>query len=130
MFVAFLKFVMRWTQRLILLAALIALGGVLFIIGREHQVFLDNKTLGNYKALEQVNVSINGGDVAELMPRDRDVRQAVGPKFAVKAEVFDYDGNIVSVIEREVKVCLSKDVMINLPVFVSSDKGFLLPAPR
>ena len=130
MFVAFLKFVMRWTQRLILLAALIALGGVLFIIGREHQVFLDNKTLGNYKALEQVNVSINGGDVAELMPRDRDVRQAVGPKFAVKAEVFDYDGNIVSVIEREVKICLSKDVMINLPVFVSSDKGFLLPAPR
>ena len=132
MFVAFLKFLMRWTQRLILLAALIALGGWLFYIGREHQIFLDNKTLNGYKALEQVNVSINGGEESELMTRERSVQKVVGPKFSLKAQVFDEDGNIIRTLEREVKLCpLSKDVMINLPVFVSSsDEGFIVPAPR
>ena len=72
MFVAFLKFLMRWFQRLVVLAALIALGIWLFYIGREHQIFLDNKTLGDFKALEQVNVSINGGEVSELMTRERE----------------------------------------------------------
>ncbi|MBQ6772695.1 MAG: hypothetical protein IJP48_01405 [Synergistaceae bacterium] len=131
MFVAFLKFLMRWTQRLILLAALIALGGWLFYIGREHQIFLDNRTLNGYKALEQVNVSINNGEVSELMTRERGVQKVVGPKFTLKAQVFDEDGNIIQTLEREVKLCiLSKDIMINLPVFVSSDRGFIVPAPR
>ena len=132
MFVAFLKFLMRWTQRLILLAALIALGGWLFYIGREHQIFLDNRTLNGYKALEQVNVSINNGEESELMTRERSVQKVVGPKFRLKAQVFDEDGNIIQTLEREVKLCpLSKDVMINLPVFVSSsDEGFIVPAPR
>ena len=116
MFIAFLKFIMRWTQRIILLAALIALGFGLFYIGREHQIFLDNKTLGEYKALEQVNVSINGGEVAELLPRDRDLRKVVGPKFILKAEIFDENGEITQNIEREIKICFfSKDIMINLP---------------
>ena len=131
MFVAFLKFLMRWTQRLILLAALIALGGWLFYIGREHQIFLDNRTLNGYKALEQVNVSINNGEVSELMTRERGVQKVAGPKFTLKAQVFDEDGNIIQTLEREVKLCiLSKDIMINLPVFVSSDRGFIVPAPR
>lgn len=131
MFIAFLKFVMRWTQRLILLAALIALGGWLFYIGREHQIFLDNRTLNGYKALEQVNVSVNNGEVSELMTRERTVNKVVGPKFTLKAQVFDEDGNIIQTLEREVKLCpMSKDIMINLPVFVSSDRGFIVPAPR
>ena len=132
MFVAFLKFLMRWTQRLILLAALIALGGWLFYIGREHQIFLDNRTLNGYKALEQVNVSINNGEESELMTRERGVQKVVGPKFRLKAQVFDEDGNITQTLEREVKLCpLSKDIMINLPVFVSSsDESFIVPAPR
>ena len=61
---AFFRFLMRWLQRIILLAALCGLGVWLFYIGREHQIFLDNKTLGEYKALEQVNVSISRADGA------------------------------------------------------------------
>ena len=131
MFIAFLKFIMRWTQRIILLAALIALGFGLFYIGREHQIFLDNKTLGEYKALEQVNVSINGGEVAELLPRDRDLRKVVGPKFILKAEIFDENGEITQNIEREIKICFfSKDIMINLPSLAASSDEFIVPAPR
>ena len=131
MFIAFLKFIMRWTQRLILLAALVALGFWLFYIGREHQIFLDNKNFGEYKALEQVNVSIDGGEAAELLPRDRDMRKVVGPEFRLKAEIFDDKGEITNTIERDIKICfMSKDIMINLPVLAASDDNFIVAAPK
>ena len=127
---AFFRFLMRWLQRIILLAGLCGLGVWLFYIGREHQIFLDNKTLGEYKALEQVNVSINGGEAAELMERERDVRKAVGPKFELKAEVFDENGDVVNTITKTVTVAFSKDIMINLPALVGGAEAFIVPAPR
>ena len=78
MFISFLKFLMRWTQRIILTAGLIALGVWLFYIGREHRIFLDNRAFENHQSLAQVNVSINGGEVVELMSRERGILKVVG----------------------------------------------------
>ena len=130
MFIAFLKFLMRWFQRLVVLAGLIALGVWLFFIGREHQIFLDNKNLNDFKAFEQVNVSINSGSPIELMPNDREVVKTVGPKFTIKAEVFDEEGEISSTIETTVRVNLSKDIMINLPAFAGGSENFIVAAPN
>lgn len=130
MFIAFLKFLMRWFQRLVVLAGLVVLGVWLFFIGREHQVYLDNRALSGYKPLEQVNVSVNGGKVSELMPRDRDVRKVVGIKFVVKAEIFDDKGEVSGTIIRTIYPKCSKDIMINLPALVAGDEGFIIPAPR
>lgn len=130
MFVAFLNFLMRWVQRLIVLAALIALGIWLFFIGREHQVYLDNRPFGEFRALEQVNVRVNDGDVIELMTRERDMRKVVGTKFELKAEVFDEDGEIVNTITRTIEPKCSKDIMISLPALAGGSEEFMLPAPR
>ena len=143
MFIAFLKFLMRWFQRLVVLAALIALGVWLFYIGREHQVFLDNKTLGEFKALEQINVRVNDGEISELMARERGVQKVVGPKFQIKAEVFDEDGELVKRISKDIQIdkieCtrdfnfnfrFSKDIMINLPTLVAGEENFIVPAPK
>lgn len=130
MFIAFFKFLMRWFQRLVVLAGLIALGVWLFYIGREHQIFLDNKTLDEFKALEQVNVSINSNAPVELMQRERDVVKTVGPKFTLKAEVFDEDGEISSTIEKVVCINFSKDIMINLPAFAGGSENFIVDAPN
>ena len=130
MFVAFLKFLMRWFQRLVVLAALIALGIWLFYIGREHKIFLDNKTFNEFKALEQVNVSINGGEEVELMTRERDVKKVVGPSFEIKAEIFNEDGEITNTITKKININFSKDIMINLPAFAAGEENFIVPAPR
>ncbi len=136
MFIAFLKFLMRWFQRLVVLAALIALGVWLFYIGREHQIFLDNKTLGEFKALEQVNVSVDDSKISELMPRERDVKKVVGPKFVIKAEIFNEDGDIIKTITKEIEIdnlCkfqFSKDIMINLPALAGNAENFIVPAPK
>ena len=130
MFIAFLKFLMRWFQRLVVLAGLIALGIWLFFIGREHNIYLDNRTMGEHKALEQVNVSVNNGKVSELLPRDRDVRKIVGMEFTVKAEIFDDKGEIINTITKTIRPKCSKDIMINLPALAAGDEEFIIPAPR
>ena len=128
--VRFFRFLMRWYQRIIVVCGLVALGFWLFYVGREHQIFLDNKAVNDYKPLEQVNVSINGGEVAELMPRDRDMRKVVGPEFEIKAEILDDKGEIVNTITRTVIVGCSKDIMISLPILAGGAEDFVIPSPR
>lgn len=128
--VAFFGFLFRWLQRLIVLAALCGLGVWLFYIGREHQIFLDNKTLGEHKALEQVNVSVNGGEVVELMERERDVKKVTEPSVEVRADVFDEDGNVVKTLTKRIELGFSRDIMINLPAFAGGSGDYILPAPR
>ena len=126
----FFRFLMRWYQRIIVVAGLVALGFWLFYVGREHQIFLDNKAVNDYKPLEQVNVSINGGEAAELMARDRGMKKAVGPEFELKAEILSADGEVVNTITRTVKVGCSKDIMISLPMLAGGAEDFVLPSPR
>ena len=128
--VGFFRFLMRWYQRLIVVAGLVALGFWLFYIGREHQIFLDNKAVNDYKPFEQVNVSINGGEIAELMAKDRDMRKVIGPEFELKAEIFDDKGEIINTITRTVKVGCSKDIMISLPMLAGEAEDFVMPSPR
>ena len=128
--ISFFRFFFRWFQRLIILAALVGLGLWLFWIGREHQIYLDNKTLNDYSALEQVNVSLNGGEVVELMKRDRDMKKVVGPKFELKAEVFDENGEIINTITKTIEPKCSKDIMISLPALAGGAESFILPSPR
>lgn len=128
--IGFFRFLFRWYQRLLLVAGLCALGLWMFWIGREHQIFLDNKTLGDFKALEQVNVRVNGGEVAELMARERDVRKIVGPEFELQAEVFDDNGEVVNQITKRIRPGCSKDIMVNLPALAGGAEEFVVPAPR
>lgn len=125
---------MRFVQRLALLAFIIAFGVWLFYIGREHQIFLDNKSIErdgqNFKALAQVNVSVNGGDPIELFTRDRDMAKAVGPAFSIKVEVFDFVGDDPEkVIELEVRPGFGKDLMLSLPLLAAGREDFILPPP-
>ena len=130
MFISFLKFLMRWTQRIILTAGLIALGVWLFYIGREHRIFLDNRAFENHQSLAQVNVSINGGEVVELMSRERGILKVVGAEFELKAEIFDIDGKIINTIEKIIKPAFSRDIMINLPTLAAGAENYILPAPK
>ena len=64
------------------------------------------------------------------MERERDARKAVGPKFELKAEVFDENGEIVNTITKTITPAFSKDIMINLPALVGGAEEFIVPAPR
>ena len=125
---------MSFFQRAVLLALLIALGTWLFYIGREHQIFFDNKTIERdgktFRALEQVNVSVDGGTPMELFPRDREIARAVGPVFTLKVEVLDsLGGDVEKTFEIEMRPEFDKDLMISLPLMAADRDDYVLPAP-
>ncbi len=125
---------MRHILRLLLLAAIVALSAWLFYIGREHQVFLDNKTLEvdgkSFRALKLVRVSVNGGDPIEFMPRDRDVVKVIGPTFKIRVEVMDeYGEELEKTIDRALKPGFSKDMMLSLPLLAADREDYILPPP-
>jgi hypothetical protein len=97
-------------------------------------VFLDNKTVEvggeSFRALKFVKVSIGEKPPVELMPRDRDVVAAAGPRFTVKVEVMDEFGEEVEkVIEKEMNPGFSGNMMLSLPLLAAERDDFVLPPP-
>ncbi len=119
--------------RLALVLFLIAFGAFLFYIGKEHQVFLDDKaiTLGGkeYPALENLRVSVNGGEPLEFVADDRDVTVSDGPALSLKVEITDADGKVLRTVERSVRLCFQRAVMVSLPALAGGAPDFLVPPP-
>jgi hypothetical protein len=125
---------MRALQRIAALCLILLFSAWLFYIGREHQVFLDNKTIESggqsFRALPFVRVSVAGKPPVELMPRDRDVAAATGPRFTVKVEVMDEFGeDVEKVIEKDLTPGFSGDLMLSLPLLAAGRNDFTLPPP-
>ena len=124
----------RALQRIGILCFFVALSVLLFYIGREHQVFLDNRTMeveGNsFRALKFVKVTINDSQPVELMPRDRDLVKVVGPSFRLKVEVMDEFGEEVEkVIEKKLTPGFSKGMMLSMSLLASGRDDYILPPP-
>ncbi|WP_352426223.1 DUF6672 family protein [Aminomonas paucivorans] len=119
--------------RTVLVLLLVGLGVVLFALGKEHQVFLDNKALAvggaEVPALEAVRVTVDGGEPLEFAADDRDVVQTRGLRAQVKLEVLDGNGNVTKTVERSVSFSFEDRVMLSLPVLVQGGEGYRLPPP-
>ncbi len=125
---------MRLFQRSVLLCLLIALGTWLFFIGREHQVFLDNKTIEvegkSFKALKLVRITVEGQPSIKLMPRDRDLIKIVGPSFKLRVEVMDEFGEEVEkTYDLTLNPGFAKDMMLCMPLLAAGRVDYILPPP-
>jgi hypothetical protein len=73
---------------------------------------------------------VAGQPSIELLPRDRDVAAAVGPRFTVRVEVMDeYGEEVEKVIEKEITPGFSGDMMLSLPLLAAGQDDFILPGP-
>lgn len=82
--------------RLIALAAVIALAVVLFIIGRGHTIYFDNKALEvggkSYSPYYKVEVFVNDESVAKLGEGDRGMTTTMGQKFSMVLHITPAKG--------------------------------------
>ncbi|HHU89267.1 MAG TPA: hypothetical protein GXZ38_07950 [Spirochaetales bacterium] len=109
-------------RRIIQLAVIvlvILLGAVMFVVGKEHTILLDNKSIESggvtYNAFQVVEVQVDGRDKLELGPRDRDKEVVMGQRHKVTVTYFDkyYEEHVVV---KKFKVPISqKMVLISLP---------------
>ena len=82
--------------RLIALVAVIALAVAMFIVGRGHTIYIDNKDLEvggkKYEAFYQVEVFVKDKSVAKLKAGDRGMVTVMGQKFRMVLHITPKEG--------------------------------------
>lgn len=101
-------------------AALLAIGAVMMVIGRGHTVYFDTGTLEyngtTYQAPYRVNVYIKGERVAKLAARERGLATHIGQNFGMALGVVQEKGGEEQIIEIAQKLPYGMDgVILNLP---------------
>ncbi len=96
---------------------------VMFIVGKEHTILLDNKDIESggvtYDAFKIGEVQVNRGERLELGPRDRDKADVMGQRHKVTVTYSDryYDEHVVV---KRFKVPISQGmVLVSLPALVA-----------
>jgi len=125
---------MRVLQRIVALCLVALLSVWLFYYGREHKIFIDNKTIQvedkSFRALKLVRVTVNDAPPVEMTQRERDVVKVLGPSFKLKVEVMDEFGEEVEKeMERELNIGFKKNVMLSIPLMASDWDDYILPPP-
>ena len=78
----------RWIIRGCTLLVLLGIAALMFVIGRGHTVYIDNKTLeygGNtYDALQKVEVYVGEERLSKLGKRERTMSTVIGQSFEMR----------------------------------------------
>ncbi len=108
--------------QLITVVVVLLIGLIMFIVGKQHVILLDNKTVESngktYPAFSIVEVQVNRGESLELGPRDRDKAEVMGQKHKV---IVRYTDRLFEEHELVVKFSVplqQKMVLISLPALV------------
>ncbi len=92
----------------------------MFIIGKQHTILLDNKTVGEYKALQEVEIQVDDQENLFLGPRDRDQAIVTNQKHKVVIKYVDENWEEV-VIEKTLRLPHSESMMLlSIPTLVNN----------
>ena len=77
-----------WIFRGCTLLVILIIAGVMFLVGRGHTVYIDNRTLEyngeSYDALQKVEVWVGGERLSKLGKRERTMSTVIGQSFEMK----------------------------------------------
>ena len=104
--------------------ALLAIAGVMLVIGRGHTIYFDNKKLEyngeTYNAPYKVVVYIKGQSVAKLNARDRGMTTNIGQDFGFALGITREKGGAEEIMEVSMKLPYSMDgIILNLPGYLA-----------
>ena len=111
--------------RLAVLLVILAIAAVMFVIGRGHTVYFDNKTATyqdtEYGAFYRVNVFVNGEQVAKnLGKRDRGMATTIGQQFSFELEIIKNKGEEATRTSYAIGLPYGWDgIIVNLPEIVA-----------
>ena len=119
---------MRLNRKLLFRAGtvlvLILIAAAMFIVGRGHTVYIDNKTFeyenATYPALYKTTVYNNDKEVAKLMKRERGMATWMGQNFKMTLEVTNEKGGEAVTYPFELKLPYGMDgIIVNLPAMLA-----------
>ena len=114
----------KWLVRLGVLIVILGVAALMFVIGRGHTVYFDNKTAEyegtEYTAFHKVEVYVNGERVAKLSKRDRGMATWIGQHFKMELEVTRNKGDEPEHIPVAIELPYAMDgILVNLPELVA-----------
>lgn len=110
----------KWIYRIVAVALLIGLGVAMFIIGRGHTVYVDNKKLEydgqTFEPFKRIDVYVDGERVGKLSAKDRGMATCIGQSFEMTLEITEKKGDEPYTKEVKLTMPFNMDgVIINLP---------------
>jgi hypothetical protein len=125
----------RFVIRFVLVALLVVLAFVMYSVGKEHSVLLDNKTAVidgvEYVALKHAILVVDdGGKKNDIRADGRLAQKMVGKSHRLKLEILRDDKSVEKTVERTVKLDMDmKKWMISLPALAQGAVNIYAPAP-
>ena len=109
--------------RAVALAIVLAVAAAMFVIGRGHTIYFDNKTCEyngqSVEAFYKVNVTVGGEKVAKLSARDRGMADIMGQSVTMTLEITDKEGDQPHAHKVSMSVPYNMDgIMINIPALM------------
>ncbi len=106
------------------IAILLLIAGAMFIVGRGHTVFLDNKALDyngqTYPSPYKVVVYVNGEQAAKLYDKERGKAICIGQKFTMSLEITKEKGGSMETAAVTIDLPHNMDgIIINLPALLA-----------
>lgn len=127
----------RLVIRIALVALLVLLCFGLYYMGKEHDVYLDNKTVTidgkEYQEIEYLALVIDGNEEGsvEYYSGDRDVVKLQGPNHTIKIIVMDEDSEeVIKTVERKLNLGTVPAVMVSMPAIAEEAANIELPLPQ
>ena len=126
--------------RIAALAIILAIAAAMFVVGRGHTIYFDNKTLEyngqEYKAYHKVKVIVDGKDVAKLSERDRGMADIMGQTLTMTLEITDEKNGTPHSHKVSMGIPYNMDgIIINLPALMAGQpeeaymSEFVITAP-
>ena len=111
-------------MRLIAIVIILLFSVILFFIGKQHTVLLDNKTItvngAEIKALKMVEVQVNKFPSLEFVPRDRDKVDVTRQRHTITVSYTDADWNEISITRKFRLPLMEEMVIISIPTLVAN----------
>ncbi|MGN0907475.1 MAG: DUF6672 family protein [Bullifex sp.] len=94
--------------------AVILVAVLMYVIGKQHNVYIDNKDQGSYKAFSFCEVTMDKQDSLQLAKRDRDVFTVVNQGHKLTVEANGQTKTVKLSIPLQMK-----NILINIPAFMA-----------
>ncbi len=106
--------------RIAAIVLVILLGVLMFFIGKQHTILLDNNKYEDIKALDEVTVAIDGVEGLPIYSRMRDQAVVTGQRHTIAVTYVDSNWE-EHTFERDIKIPVGENMMIlYLPYLVEN----------
>ena len=106
--------------RIVAVLIIIIIGVVMFFIGKEHTILIDNFSQGDYKALDYFEVSVDGSPILDMSRMMREQFTVTGQKHTVLIQWEDEASGQMLAVTFKITVPLMQDmVLLSVPTFMA-----------